>query len=211
MMERPARGYFGGLWVFPGGGVEKIDGSALARSAVNLPAETEDVVWRVAALRETTEEVGVAVVESDASTSALVPMVASGQEVFGQIKSSGHRFDGAGLRLLSQWVTPRQAPTRFDARFYVTVVDDDPRLVLQKGEVMAAEWVTPTRALDRYDDGNWKMVTPTLHHLRWLSRFERVDDMWAAAADASGARVEPIVETDGSEVRVRLPAWAELP
>jgi 8-oxo-dGTP pyrophosphatase MutT (NUDIX family) len=207
MMERPARGFFGGLWVFPGGGVEEIDDSALARRVSEFPADVDDQRWRIAALRETIEEVGLAITRP-----GLVEGIGGvGEAVFSRLADLGVRLDAARLRLLSQWVTPVGAPTRFDARFYLTVVDGDPPLATQPEEVMAVEWTTPNSALRRFDDGEWAMVTPTLHHLRWLAGFQATDEVWEAAAEMSGRRIEPVLERDGSEVRVRLPADVELP
>lgn len=207
MVERPARGFFGGLWVFPGGGVEPIDESAAASSVATNPADATDVRWRIAAMRETIEEVGVAITEAGSFDS----MIAQGSDVFEQLQQRGERLDGSRLRLLSQWVTPRQSPKRFDARFYLTVLEGDPPLTPRPGEVMAAQWISPRSALDRSREGVWKLVTPTLHHLEWLAKFDHTDNVWAAAADASGIRVEPTITYDGSEVRVRLPAGADLP
>jgi len=58
VVERPARGYFGGLYVFPGGAVDPVDHSELARRVVRGPALDHE--FRAAALREVAEEVGLA-------------------------------------------------------------------------------------------------------------------------------------------------------
>lgn len=207
MLERPARGFFGGLWVFPGGGVEEIDDSSLAHQVTEFPPDVDDRRWRVAALRETIEEVGLAITRPDGAEGVH----GLGEAVFAALAAQGARLDAARLRLLSQWVTPAGAPTRFDARFYLALVEGDPPLVPQPEEVLAVEWTTPSSALRRFDRGEWAMVTPTLHHLRWLAGFQVVEDVWDAATRASEQRIEPFVERDGSEVRVRLPADAELP
>lgn len=207
MLERPARGFFGGLWVFPGGGVEEIDDSAIAREVTEFPEDSDDHRWRVAALRETIEEVGLAITRP----ALAVGIHGVGEAVFSKLAERRARLDASRLRLLSQWVTPVGAPTRFDARFYLAVIDGDPSLSPQPEEVLAVEWITPASALGRFDRGEWAMVTPTLHHLRWLAGFQDTEQVWESAARASGQRVEPVIERDGSEVRVRLPAHAELP
>lgn len=207
MLERPTRGFFGGLWVFPGGGVDPIDHTDLARRAVALPPDVDDLAWRAAALRETAEEVGLAVTDPN----LIEPVRALGAAVYEEVVARGAVLDGRRLRLLSQWVTPEGAPARFDARFYLTTVSGDPELAPQAGEVIDIAWVTPAEALARWERNQWAMVTPTLHHLDWLAARGEVVEIWEAALEAVADRVEPIIESDGSEVRVRLPAAAELP
>jgi hypothetical protein len=87
----------------------------------------------------------------------------------------------------------------------------DPDLVLQQDEIVSHAWVTPRSALQRVEANEWAMVTPTIHHLEWLDRFPDIDQAWQAAPGATGSRLEPILERDGSEVRLRLPAVAESP
>lgn len=207
MLERVARGFFGGLWVFPGGGVDEIDYGTKARRAVSAPSRADDHPWRAAALRETVEEVGFALTDPPLAS----PISGMGEEIYDEVLARDAVLDGISLRLLSQWVTPEGAPTRFDARFYLALTEGDPDLVPQEGEVTDLAWVGAATALERHEQHSWAMVTPTIHHLRWLASHNRVDEIWAASAVATGARVEPTIEKDGSEVRVRLPAAAELP
>ncbi|HSJ34642.1 MAG TPA: NUDIX domain-containing protein [Acidimicrobiia bacterium] len=207
MIERPARGFFGGLWVFPGGGLEPIDHENIARRAVRAPDGVDDLSWRAAALRETAEEVGLAITDPE----LIEPVTAIGVGVFETVLSRGAVLDGERLRLVSQWVTPEGAPTRFDTRFYVAVLDSDPDLVPQPGEVIDTAWIRPAEALDRMERQEWALVTPTIHHLQWLARHADIDSIWHAAGQALGSRVEPVVEYDGSEVRIQLPTAAELP
>lgn len=207
MIERPARGFFGGLWVFPGGGLETIDEGEMARRAVRVPPGVDDLPWRAAALRETAEEVGLALTDPE----SFEPITGTGEAVFEAVLARGAVFDGERLRLVSQWVTPAGAPTRFDTRFYLALMDSDPDLVLQQGEVIDTAWISPAEALDRMERQEWGLVTPTIHHLQWLARHDGVDAVWQAAGQALGARIEPVVEYDGSEVRIQLPTAAELP
>lgn len=207
MLERPARGFFGGLWVFPGGALEPIDGGDMARRAVVAPEDADDLAWRVAALRETTEEVGLALTDPPLEET----IDAMGEEVFETVRIRGVRLDARRLRLLSQWVTPEGLPTRYDARFYVTLTEGTPPLLPRADEVVDLGWVTADEGLARVAAGDWSMARPTLHHLRWLAGHPDLEAIWSAAGEATGARVQPMIESDGSEVRVRLPAAADLP
>lgn len=201
MMERSSRGFFGGLWVFPGGAVEPGDSSATAVTGGAL----DDFEFRAAALRETVEELGVAV------TTDGVVSLRSDPDVNAQMEALGSQLDGESIRLLSQWVTPAAAPQRFEARFYLAITHAPVELHPDPGEVVTAGWVSPERALERHTSREWSMFTPTVHHLEWLSKFPEAEMAWSAAENAVVEPVEPMVEKDGSEVKVRLPGSARLP
>ncbi len=205
MLERPAGGFFGGLWVFPGGAVEESDHEDIVRRAVSLPSGEEDLPWRAAALRETVEEVGLAITRPPLHSTGW----GRGRTVFEQVISRGAVLDGHRLRLLSQWVTPEWAPTRFDARFYLAVVDGDPTLVPQEDEVVSIEWVYPADALARLERQEWALVTPTVHHIRWMATYASVESMWRAATEPGVRRNLPAPEEDGSLVRVQLPVVSD--
>lgn len=207
MLERPARGFFGGLWVFPGGGVETIDQTRLAVDAVSVPDGTSDHRWRTAALRETVEEIGLAITREPWNG----PLEAAGEGVFDAVVARGTTLDGHRLRLLSQWVTPVWAPTRFDARFYLTIIEGDPPLVSRPEEVTDVMWTTPDAALARGREGSWAMVTPTIHHLEWLALQAGPQQAWDAVATSPTPSSTPWTASDGSEVLVRLPATSDLP
>lgn len=202
MLERPTGGFFGGLWVFPGGAVEPVDDSELARRAVLVPNGAEDGAWRSAALRETAEELGLTM-----TSPPLQPLEwGHGSRVFEQVLRHGAAFDGGRLRPLSRWVTPEWAPTRYDTRFYLAVVEEDPPLRPRVGEVERFEWVTPSDALARADRSEWALVTPTLHHLTWLASLADVSAAWHLAGGARRLLPADGPADDGSLVLMGLPA-----
>lgn len=207
MIERVARGYFGGLWVFPGGGVEPIDSTDLARRAVAVPAGADDLAFRSAALRETIEEVGLAITDPRQTR----PFNAVGAGIFEEALRQEAVLDGTRLHLISRWVTPERAPTRFDTYFYLVVAETDIALRRQPEEVIDVEWVEPAEALARAEAGDWRIVTPTRHHLEWLARHGEVGAIESASRRATVAPVQPRVESDGSIVRIALPEAANLP
>lgn len=207
MVHRPPRGYFGDLWVFPGGAVDPVDDSDVATEAVGLPDDCDDGPWRCAALRESVEEVGLALVEPRLRA---VPMSPGADGVYAAIIDHGLCLDGRSLRPLSQWITPVGAPTRFDARFYLAHMEGDPALTLEPSEVVAAEWISPTAALAASEAGTWNLVLPTLHHLRWLATFPSVLAAEEAVSAAPITPIQPALESDGSIVTGTLPLGANL-
>lgn len=207
LVERGGRGFFGGLWVFPGGAVESEDCSLRAVELTAAPPDADDVALRVTAMRETAEEAGLLLTVPATDE----PVVVAEGGFFDLLEREGKRLDGEALRLLSRWVTPEYAPVRFDTWFYLTVVTTRQAPIPRPGEIMDARWARPSDALAKVEEGEWSMVTPTMHHLRWLASFPDSAAIWRSARRGSRHPVEPVIEEDGSEVRIRLPDTARLP
>jgi len=162
--------------VFPGGGVEEYDTSELARQVV--PGRYEDFGYRVAALRELAEEVGLAL--TDAGTD--VSPVEKGEALLQAMGSRGTTFDAERLVMTSRWVTPEFAPRRFDTWFYLAEVGSPPPVRLDTAELVDHVWVTARDALDRHEAGDWKMFIPTIAHLEWLAARSNVAEALETAA-----------------------------
>ena len=201
VVHRRPRGFFGGLTVFPGGAVDPVDASGLANDVVT--GNHLDQEFRVAALRELAEETGLAL-SIDGVVSAPDRR---GEDLLSTLGTLRVRLDGSALTLVSRWVTPEEAPTRYDTRFYVVGVDDTPEVRIDRDELVGHMWVAPEDALAMYAEGTWEMFLPTVAHLRWLERRPTVDDAVAAAHGADGrSLVEPRRMEDGSFVPIHLPA-----
>jgi 8-oxo-dGTP pyrophosphatase MutT (NUDIX family) len=201
MVERPQRGFFGGLMVFPGGAVDEADSSEVARGVV--PGEYDDFPYRVAALRELAEETGIAL------TSLGPRLLAASQveQVLESMRREGRHFDPSALSLVSRWVTPEVAPKRFDTWFYVAEVSDPPAVRLAETELVSYSWVTASAALSALEAGEWRMFTPTISHLSWLAKRQSASDAVAAAQGADGrSLVIPRILEDGSIVPVHIPS-----
>jgi 8-oxo-dGTP pyrophosphatase MutT (NUDIX family) len=187
--------------------VEPDDCSLRAAGLTATPLDVDDVALRVTALRETAEEAGLLLTVPPTDQ----PVVVAEGGFFDLLEREGRRLDGESLRLLSRWVTPEYAPVRFDTWFYLTVVTTRQAPIPRAGEIMDARWVRPPDALAKVEAGEWSMVTPTIHHLRWLASFPDSAAIWRSARRGSRNPVEPVIEDDGSEVRIRLPDTARLP
>ena len=201
LVERPARGYFGGLCVFPGGGVDPVDHSELARRVVRGPALDHE--FRAAALREVAEEVGLALT----TRGVVAAPDLRGDELFDSLDENGCQLDGDALVLISRWVTPTFAPVRFDTRFYVAAVEETPPIRLDPAELIGHMWALPDSVLAMHERAELALILPTLTHLRWLTRRADVADVLASASGADGRTlIEPSEMVDGSLVPIHLPA-----
>lgn len=200
MVKRHSRGFFGSLLVFPGGSVDAIDLSDLAKSLVDGNGDDHD--YRSAALRELAEETGLLATTGGVRESPDL----RGESLFEYVRSSDLTLAGASLVLVSRWITPEMAPRRFDTLFYLLAAEDTPSVRLDSEELVDYAWVTPEAALDRHQSGDWPMILPTLAHLRWLSRRSSINDAIASAHGAEDrALIEPKRAEDGALISICLP------
>ena len=184
MVKRQSGGFFGGLTVFPGGGVDDHDTTKIARQAV--PGEYEDYEYRVAALRELAEETGLAL-----TPIGTIPAPEErGEALLQAMVAAGARFDPDRLVLISRWITPEIAPKRFDTWFYLAEVVSPPPVRLDTDELVDHIWITADEALRLREVGDWKMFSPTIAHLRWLSAQSNVAE---AVATAEGFKGTPLI------------------
>jgi len=201
MVRRRPRGFFGGLTVFPGGAVETVDASELAGDVV--PGDHPDQEFRVAALRELAEETGLALTIDGVASAPE----GRGEGLLSNMRAVGNRLDASALTLVSRWVTPEEAPTRYDTRFYLAVAGGTPEIRIDGDELVEHMWVAPGAALLMHADGGLEMFLPTIAHLRWLERRVTVHDAVTAARGADArSLIEPKRMEDGSFVPIHLPA-----
>ncbi len=192
MVRRAAESAFmGNAYVFPGGRVDAVDRSDLARRAVHA-SDAADLSWKAAALRELVEETGVWITIPRLSEPMPGPGELDGGDVYLRALASSFRFDGDALAYLSNWVTPQGSPRRFDTRFYVVEVKSSDPAAYDGREVTDAAWTTPAEALRRGDGGGWLIRFPTRHHLHRLAAFATPDEaVREAAAQTDVTAVSP--------------------
>jgi 8-oxo-dGTP pyrophosphatase MutT (NUDIX family) len=200
MVRRSHKAIFmGSAHVFPGGAVDEIDSSPLAREAIAWSGAPEEFGWRAAALRELFEEAGVLV-----GADAAIDQRLEGAEFYEAVVASGQQLDADALEYIGNWVTPLGPPRRFDARFFVAAAAGDP--VTDDREVFDAVWVRPIEALAAADRGDWRLEFPTRATLTMLANHPNTVDLMAAAATIEVTRIAPRVDVsaDGS-FRILLP------
>jgi 8-oxo-dGTP pyrophosphatase MutT (NUDIX family) len=195
MVERNSRGFFGGMVVFPGGRVDQID-------VPDGMTTEDDLSHRNAAIRELAEETGILLTRGGAVSAPE----SKGSGFYEGLPGQPSAPDPGSLVLVSRWVTPEQAPRRFDTRFYLVGCDNPPEVRIDTLELVGHDWMRPADALEAQESGDVAMILPTISHLRWLARRSSITDAISAAGGADGrTSIEPRRVEDGSFVPIHLP------
>lgn len=186
LMVRRAREarFMGGAHVFPGGGVDDIDHGPEAEAVVRWSGHPDEFPWRAAALRELAEEAGIV-----PGTSLDLEEHATGADLYRHLAAAGVTLDADRLAWVSNWITPRGLPRRFDARFYAIAVPGDTAVRSDQREVYDAVWVRPDDALAAADSGAWQVEMPTRAHLEMLTACRDIGEVLAR-----GVGVPPAIE-----------------
>jgi 8-oxo-dGTP pyrophosphatase MutT (NUDIX family) len=158
VQRNPEQRFMGGAWVFPGGAVHD-----------------EDADHAAAAVRELSEEAGIAL-EEDAE---VVPW--------------------------SRWITPEQVKIRFDTWFFLAAAPPDAEATADGSECVDSRWLRPAAALEAFRRGDLMLVFPTIKHLEALAQAESVADALQKARTREVVPVQPKVVIRGSEPEIVLP------
>ena len=222
--------FVAGAYLFPGGAVDEDDrhtdlgpvcaGRTDAEASRLLGIPEGGLAYWVAAIRECFEEAGVLL----AYDSAGRVLSLADPEVEARFATHRRDIDTGSRRLadvcleeglflavdrihyFSHWITPLGAPRRYDTRFFVTAAPEEQVPLHDNREAIAGMWVRPADALDRYAEGELDLILPTIRNLEAIGRFERSEDLLAAAAAIESVpAMLPRVVSDGHGVRIVLP------
>ena len=201
-----AMAFAGGALVFPGGRIDPGDHAL----AATLPGDPDDMAARVAAIRETIEEAGLAVglsalptpVQLDAIRAALHAGTAIGPA----LAASGLAVDPAALIPFARWCPRHRHMRIFDTRFYLARLPNG----APEGRVDATEntrlfWASAAEVLAMCDRGEANVIFPTRRNLERLAQF---DSFAAAAADSTAREVRtvtPWTEERGGTAHLCIP------
>jgi 8-oxo-dGTP pyrophosphatase MutT (NUDIX family) len=213
VLRRATTMAFGGVYAFPGGGVDPSDRPATLRAdwpgRLGVPDEQARAVVGAAA-RELFEEAGVLLAgradEPDHTVGDVsgADWEADRARVAARELTMTELLDRRGLRLRddlllpwSRWITPEFEPKRFDTWFFVALLPQAQTARDVSGEADRTAWISPAAA-----DG-LAMLPPTRSMLNDLCAYRNVADVVVAAEkrDAAAA-VVPRVEltADGGAV-----------
>jgi 8-oxo-dGTP pyrophosphatase MutT (NUDIX family) len=142
--------FAGGMLVFPGG---RIDPEDRVRAAAHADLPPKDAAARIAAIRETAEEVGF---DFGLGVHDLTPF--------------------------ARWLPKHRQARNFDTLFYLARVPHDaPEPEADGGETVRAFWATAADVLAMCDDGRAEIIFPTRRNLERLALFNSFDDAVAHA------------------------------
>ena len=211
MVERAkTMAFAGGALVFPGGRIDEGDRTL----AADFPLE--DCAARIAAIRETLEETGIAAgilpVPLPELCLDLQSALLAGRKLDQLLKTQGLRLDLQTLTPFARWVPKFHAVRRFDTRFFLAPApwkSLEPHAA--SGECAGAFWISAREALERERRGQARLIFPTRRNLERLALHDSYE---AIRADALGHPVEPITpwaETIGGQEYLAIPEGLGYP
>lgn len=175
--------FAGGAAVFPGGRVDPADRELARRLA---PDEDQEIAAaRVAGVRETLEETGLAIctrerIAASEAAEARALLIEHGA-LAPVLERFGWRLDLARLVLFAHWCPPMDGA--FDTRFFLTdlgtgAVD----IAVDATENTRLFWASAARTLELADRGEISVIFPTRRNLDRLALFPSFEDACAQIA-----------------------------
>lgn len=213
MVERAAAMAFAaGAVVFPGG---RVDAGDIALAAT-LGGDADEAAARIAAVRETIEEVGLAIGLSPAPTAAAIATMRTALHAGTPL---GEVLANAGLRLsldalvpFARWRPAHRHLRIYDTRFYLARLPADaPVATADETETVRLFWATAAQVLADCAGGRASAIFPTLRNLERLARFASFEE---AEADARAHPVEvvtPWIEERGDVEHLCIPEGLGYP
>ncbi|MBB3346817.1 MULTISPECIES: NUDIX domain-containing protein [unclassified Sphingomonas] len=192
LVERSPRLAFApGATVFPGG---RVDPGDVALAGALGPTAPADAAARIAAIRETIEETGVAIgVAEPAAVDSIRAALRDGAALREAL--DGSALDLGQLVPFARW-RPRENHARvFDALFYLARLPTDalPARV-DSTENVRLDWASARETLDAAARGDRTLIFPTRRNLERLAQFASYDEAMAHARATPVRRITPWIE-----------------
>ena len=200
LMKRAQKSNFGGVWVFPGGILEKLDQVISINDYCNGISETEakDILnndsdslpYWIASLRETFEETG-ALIANRYDNSHFIPTTKEAEtlvDLRSDLLKGNIAFDSIlkelGLKMaldrlvyVSHWITPKVETKRYTTRFFLTTFNEDHLLTHDGIEGTDSKWIGVEDALQANEAGTISLIMPTIKNLESISNYKNTADL----------------------------------
>lgn len=195
MVERAkAMSFAGGALVFPGGRVDPGDHVL----AATLDGDSDEFAARIAAVRETIEEAGVAVGVSvpAAVIGDLQRRLYAGEPVGALLDEVGGALDLDALLPFARWLPAGVHHKVFDTRFYLARAPEGAEPLVDGNENVRVFWASARAVLDAADRGEAMIIFPTRRNLERLALFASFADAAADARSHPVRTITPWIEGD---------------
>jgi len=210
MMERASSMAFAaGALVFPGGAVDAGDHALAERIAGGLPVD--EAAARIAAVRETLEESGLAIGLASPPPPDRLPLM---RQALAAGMAFGDMLDEHGLEIALDRLVPfaRWHPARlehaqrvFDTRFYIARAPEGQNASVDATENVQLFWSSAADTIARCDRGEGRIIFPTRRNLERLAQFNGFDDLSAHALSIPVQTVTPWFEEREGERHLCIP------
>lgn len=196
-VERAATMAFAaGAAVFPGGRVDPGDRWLAARHS---DLDPDDAAARIAAIRETIEEAGVAVGIDPAPPSLLVARLRAhlhaGVPFADALAAADIRLDPAALVPFARWCPNFNEARNFDTRFYIARAPHSAaQASVDATENVRLFWATAQGLLDSAAGGDASIIFPTRRNLERLAALGTYDAAVAQARSIPVTTITPWIE-----------------
>ena len=196
-----------GATVFPGGRVDAGD-RLLATHFPDL--DPDDAAARIAAIRETIEEAGVAVgfheLPGAALLAAMRAQLLKGMVFSDIIAAAGLTLDPSALTCFARWCPNMRETRNFDTRFYMARMPDGAAMAsVDATENVRLFWGTAQSVLDDADAGRVHVIFPTRRNLERLAKLGSLDAARAEVAVIAPEKITPFFEMRDGERYLCIP------
>lgn len=200
MMERTrSMAFAAGALVFPGGRIDP-DDEVLAE---RIGGAVEFAPARIAAIRETIEETGLAPAVVPPPSAALVAQLRQeledGAPFSALLEAHGLSLDLEALTPFARWCPTFKEARRFDTLFFLAEAPAGAATAAE-AEAVRILWASANEVLDEANAGRARIIFPTRRNLERLARYASFEE---ARADAQRYPVRKVVpwleERDGAQ------------
>ncbi len=225
--------FMGGNFVYPGGRVDRNDGSLEVSSrcqgispeqAHQILGESispeESLAHWVAGIRELFEEAGVFLAYDQAGIPFTLKnspqqekflnyrdLLQKGKLTICQLVDEERLLLAVDqLHYYAHWITPAARSERFDTRFFLASHPEGQEATYDQKETTIGVWFTPRKALEENLKGEAALSPPTLKTLEDLSRFRSIDEVFKSLKENEIRPIIPIL-TKVSDDPIILFPW----
>jgi 8-oxo-dGTP pyrophosphatase MutT (NUDIX family) len=210
MLERAeTMAFAAGALVFPGGRIDPED-HALAKRFPDFP----DAAARIAAIRETIEETGIApALRPEPDAASLREAMAEGRPFALLLEEMGLALDLEALTPFARWCPNFREARRFDTLFYLAEAPAGGHGLHSADETESVHtfWASAGQVLAEIEAGRAKAIFPTRRNLERLAGFASLAEAQADAGLHPVRQITPWVEERDGRRFVCIPEGIGYP